>query len=214
VDGRSLGYAIGWISVSHFEEAFREIASRAGCAIALVRSDGVTLARSPDAPPTADATPDDGSLSESADRVTVEYRVEPYQLAVVLTQESFQALSGWRSTVWVVALITAGGFAWLAVAGLAASRWWRRLRTLAAERAIQADAAQARVSAEADLARERERDAEAASRVKSGFLAAMSHLICAVDPKSATCEKAAPRSRGRDLETRWHTQWITIWKPA
>ena len=77
----------------------------------------------------------------------------------------------------VLGLVTAGCGGAILVAALAIGRWWRQQQMLGRARAEHAEAEQARAVAEADLARERERHAEDASRAKSGFLAMMSHEI-------------------------------------
>jgi signal transduction histidine kinase/DNA-binding response OmpR family regulator len=191
-DGSFAGLLLGAIDLKYFEEFYRSVSLGDGSAISLIRLDGGLLARFPPveeigsifplgglralgAGPTGvirDISPVDGTL-----RIKAAWKLTNFPLFVLATQTEAAALKGWYRVALVLGLVTAGCAGAILVAALAIARWWRQEQMLAHARAEHAEAERARALAEADLARERERHAEDASRAKSGFLAMMSHEI-------------------------------------
>ncbi len=191
-DGDLVGIVVGAISLRYFEEFYRSVSLGEGRTVSLLLRDGLMLARypvteeigkfvpfGPQVQPTNDRTTmtTASSAIDGKFRIKVARAVTDYPLTVRATQTQDSALREWYSVATVLGLITLGCFVCLLVAAAVLARWWLQQQALATERAERAEAEGARALAEADLARERERNAEEASRAKSGFLAMMSHEI-------------------------------------
>jgi signal transduction histidine kinase/HPt (histidine-containing phosphotransfer) domain-containing protein len=190
--GGFAGLLLGAIDLKYFEDFYRSVLVGDGSAISLIRLDGAMLARYPPADVIGsvfplggvralgggttgvirDVSPVDGTF-----RLKAACKLTNFPLFVLATQTTASALTGWRSIALALGLVTAGCNGAILIAALAIGRWWRQQQMLSRARAEYADVARARAVAEADLAHERERHAEDASRAKSGFLAMMSHEI-------------------------------------
>ncbi len=191
-DGDLVGVLVGAISLRYFDEFYQSVSLGEGRTVSLLLGEGVMLARYPTTEAIGQLVPF-GPLTQSMnDRVVtttapsaidgklhlkVARALTDYPLTVRATQTEETVLREWYSVATVLGLITLGCFVCLLVAAAALARWWLQQQALATERAERAEAEGARALAEADLARERERNAEEASRAKSGFLAMMSHEI-------------------------------------
>ncbi len=191
-DGSFAGLLLGAIELHYFQELYRSVSMGEGTAISLLRQDGTLLARYPPTaaigvrvPLGADAvtkgngseTARDTSSIDGLMRIKASQQVANFPLTVRVTQSETSVLQAWQRMAWMLGLITASCVAAVLAAALAVGRWWFQQQTLAQTRAERAEAERGRALVEADLLRERERSAEAASRGKSDFLAVMSHEI-------------------------------------
>ncbi len=191
-DGSFAGLLLGAIELKYFEDFYRSVSLGEGSAISLIRVDGGLLARYPPTEAIGKTFPMGGlrvlqggtsgvsrdvSPVDGAIRIKAAWKLANFPLFVLVTQNEATALEGWHGVALVLGLITAGCASAILVAALAIGHWWRQQQMLARSRAEHAEAEHARVLAEADLARERERHADDANRAKSGFLAMMSHEI-------------------------------------
>ncbi|HEY3848309.1 MAG TPA: ATP-binding protein, partial [Acetobacteraceae bacterium] len=191
-DGHLAGLLQGSIELKYFEDFYRTVSLGEGSSISLIRQDGLQLVRYPAANSVGKSFPTGmaSALQGGADgvvrsispvdgqmRIKAAHMLADYPLFVLATETEDAALSDWRHLVLVLGLVTAGCVGAIIIAALAITRWWRQQQALGQERAERAEAERALAEAEADLLRERERDAEDASRAKSGFLAMMSHEI-------------------------------------
>jgi signal transduction histidine kinase/CheY-like chemotaxis protein len=191
-DGHFAGVLQGSIELKYFEDFYRTVSLGEGSSISLVRQDGVQMVRYPPANAVgkrfpngmarvlqggADGVVRDISPVDGQMRIMAAHTLTDFPLFVLATETQDAALREWRHLVWVLGLVTAGCAGAIIIAALAIGRWWRQQHALGQARAEHAEAEHARARAEADLLRERGRDAEGASRAKSGFLAMMSHEI-------------------------------------
>lgn len=192
-DGSFAGLVLGAVELRYFEDIYRIIAPDGDLAIALLRSDGVLLARYPHGEAVGSIVPPNalhalsGSIANAVLRgfsqfdehlrISATRQLGNFPIAVLVSQSETTALADWTGMVWVLGVVTAGSAASILIAAVAIGHRWRQQQALALERAERAEVEQARAVAETDLARERERHAEEASRAKSGFLAMMSHEI-------------------------------------
>jgi signal transduction histidine kinase/DNA-binding response OmpR family regulator len=183
-DGKPAGLLAAAIELRYFEEFYRSVSIGDDGTISLLRGDGVQLTRYPPAPTTGqnllaaqrflgDAnagtfhgpSPFDGTI-----RIKAARRLKTYPLIMLITLDEGAALVEWWHMVWVLSLGTGGCCVAIIIAAFAMGRRWRHREALSQER-------ESRALAEAELMRERERNAENESRAKSGFLAMMSHEI-------------------------------------
>ncbi len=191
-DGELVGVVVGAISLRYFEEFYQSVSLGEGRTVSLLLGEGLMLARYPPTEgigqfvpfgPRVDVINDAMTTTTTSSAIDGEIRIKvaraltDYPLTVRATQTQESALRDWYNVATVLGLITLGCFVCLLVAAAALARWWLQQQALAGERAERAEADGARARAEADLALERERHAEEASRAKSGFLAMMSHEI-------------------------------------
>jgi signal transduction histidine kinase/CheY-like chemotaxis protein/HPt (histidine-containing phosphotransfer) domain-containing protein len=183
-DGSAIGLAAAAIQLHYFEEFYRSVSVGGEGAIALLRNDGMLLARHPPAYPTGrtnntpvrilgdamagtttEVSPVDGVM-----RVKAARRLKTYPLVVLVSIPQAAVLSEWWNMVGVLGLGAGVSCVAIIFAATAMGRRWQHREALSQER-------ESRAFAEAALMRERERNAEDESRAKSGFLAMMSHEI-------------------------------------
>ena len=146
-DGDFMGLVLGAITLRHFEGYFKSITLQEGSAIALLRQDGMLLARYPNSSEVGkivqtvapmsrarittvlrNKSPFDGQLRMVSTRPVANY---PLRIAVSQTEES--ALRGWRSLA-RLSNSMAGCSAFLVLLmALVVSRWWRKQESLTEE---------------------------------------------------------------------------------
>ncbi len=189
-DGAFAGIVVGTVSLGYFHEVYAAVSRGIEQTISLLRQDDVLMARFPSTN-RAGLTVPMGDRQAAGFQVTGPVRgqgggllrirasadLADFPMTVHVTQPRAVALQDWTGLTWMIGLVGLGCLLWIGIAVLALARWWRQLQALGLERAERAEAERARALAEADLARERERHAEEASKAKSGFLAMMSHEI-------------------------------------
>lgn len=181
-DGIYLGLVVGAVSLPYFEDFLRSVSESQDRTVTLFRPDGMVLASYP---PGRDIGSVDPALTalitdsdpEAGGQIRAWRELQDFPLIVGTTQPAEAALRDWLDVVWLVGLISVGSLCWVVSVAVALGRWWSRQQVLNRERTERAELEQARLAAEAELARARERHAEEASRAKSGFLATMSHEI-------------------------------------
>jgi signal transduction histidine kinase/CheY-like chemotaxis protein/HPt (histidine-containing phosphotransfer) domain-containing protein len=110
-------------------------------------------------------------------RIKASARLPNFPMFVLVTQTEAAALADWRNIAWTLGLITGACVISIVIATLATAHRWRHQQLVGLERAERAEEERARAMSDAELAHERERHAEEASRAKSDFLAMMSHEI-------------------------------------
>lgn len=192
-NGRFVGLVLGAMTLKYFEDFYRKVLPGEGSAISLIRDDGTLLVRYPRSDAVGKSFPANGgqialqggmrgiirqvSPVDGEMRIKAATRVRNFPLVVLTTMTESAALGNWPSIALTVSLITAGCAAAVAFAAMAAGRWWKQQHALTLAREEHSKAENARIAAEAELLRERERSADAANRAKSNFLAVMSHEI-------------------------------------
>jgi signal transduction histidine kinase/CheY-like chemotaxis protein/HPt (histidine-containing phosphotransfer) domain-containing protein len=194
-NGEFIGLVTGAVDVPHFGAFFKSLALREGIAVGIYRRDGMLLVRHPQEGVTIGETyPLAGlfaQISSGGDAVTTRQPVTAggedqlvsahtlgkYPLVIVATSTVGAALADRKSGALVLIAsiailnIVIGCFVWLCI------RQFRSHELILKARTQKAESEWARAIAEAELAHEHERVAEAASQAKSSFLAMMSHEI-------------------------------------
>jgi signal transduction histidine kinase/CheY-like chemotaxis protein/HPt (histidine-containing phosphotransfer) domain-containing protein len=194
-NGEFIGLVTGAVDIPHFGAFFKSLALREGIAVGIYRRDGMLLVRHPQEGATiGEIYPLAGlfaQISAGADAVTTRqplaaggedqlvsaHALGKYPLVVVATSTVKAALADRRSGALVLIAsiailnIVIGCFVWLCI------RQFRSHDLILKARTQKAESEWARAIAEAELAHEHERVAEAASQAKSAFLAMMSHEI-------------------------------------
>jgi len=188
--GGFAGLVLAGISLQYFQDFYRSISLEEGSAISLLRDDGYLLARYPQSAaigrvfkaedryrllqaPTElfrERSPIDQAMRIGATR-----RLAGKPVIIIASQTEDSILAGWRKTVQLLAVFGGGMILLLVMAAFVIVRKWRQQELLAKVRAEKAEAEKAKALAETELLREQERAADAASRMKSNFLAMMSH---------------------------------------
>ncbi len=192
-DGQFAGLVLGAMTLKYFGDFYRSVLPGEGSAISLVRDDGTLLARYPVSDAIGKSFPETGgqralhgattgtirelSPVDGKMRIKAAAVVQNYPLVVLTTMTLDAALAGWSSIAISLSLVAAGCAVAIVFAAMAVGRWSRQQQVLARSREEHAAAENARIAAEGELFRERERSAEAATRAKSSFLAMMSHEI-------------------------------------
>jgi signal transduction histidine kinase/CheY-like chemotaxis protein/HPt (histidine-containing phosphotransfer) domain-containing protein len=193
--GEFIGLVTGAVDIPHFGGFFKSLAPRAGIAVAIYRRDGMLLVRHPQDDATigeiypladlfAKTSAGDDAVSarrpisaNGEDQLVSATALGKYPLVVVATSTISAALADRRSGALVLLAsiailnIVIGCFVWLCI------RQFRSHELILKARTQKAESERARAIAEAELAHEHERVAEAASQAKSSFLAMMSHEI-------------------------------------
>ena len=127
-DGKPLGWILGALVTSYFEEFFAQVAPSSGATISLFRSDGVLLARSPDSQSFIGrsfgrqplftetlAASDHGIVRTSASafddlaRIMAPWAAPHYPLVVNVTELQPTLLAQWASLARLIAIITTLG---------------------------------------------------------------------------------------------------------
>lgn len=194
-DGHFIGLVLGAVELRYFEDLYRSVAISPHNTLALLRDDGVLLARYPQTPghgigePLATNTGllalrggnagviHDISPFDQVMRIKAAKRLDNYPLVLVATETEATALRAWQNAAWVLGVVALFCCLAIVAGAVAIARWWRHQQSLGRERARRAETDRALAMAEADLMREREQAAERTSTAKSEFLASMSHEI-------------------------------------
>jgi len=204
-DDEFVGLALGAMTLTYFEEYYRDIVDSPGMAVSLLRRDGKLLARFPPSDKIGAV-----ALAGQQDQVAYEYTADvrrerspvddkiriravqaasSYPLMSLVSIEEDAALAEWRALMAPMAGGAGAGVLAIAVAAAALARQWRQREDLARARAARVEADRARAVAEAELERRQVQiaayetmkqakdEAEAASRAKSEFLAMVSHEL-------------------------------------
>jgi signal transduction histidine kinase len=188
-NGEFIGLILGAIEMRYFEDFYRAIALDEGSTIAVLRLDGVMLARFPHADVIGQAYSDSrrllhdsvsGTLRERSPidgrmRIKAAHLVTNYPVLVLATKTEEAALANWWGIARLMSLGALGCSISIAIAGFAFGRQWKQQAMLAHTRAELRRQADRTVAFEAlETAKEA---AEAADRTKSEFLATMSHEL-------------------------------------
>jgi signal transduction histidine kinase len=188
-NGEFIGLILGAIEMRYFEDFYRAIALDEGSTIAVLRLDGVMLARFPHADVIGQAYSDSrrllhdsvsGTLRERSPidgrmRIKAAHLVTNYPVLVLATKTEEAALANWWGIARLMSLGALGCSISIAIAGFAFGRQWKQQAVLAHTRAELRRQADRTVAFEAlETAKEA---AEAADRTKSEFLATMSHEL-------------------------------------
>jgi signal transduction histidine kinase len=194
--GEFIGLVLGAINLHYFEDFYGAVLPGKGSTIAIMRQDGVMLARYPPADNIGQifATPDlalrggisgtvrDFSPTDGLMRIKAAHLLASYPVLVLATKTIEAALINWTSIARLMSLGTLGCAISIAVAGFALGRQWRAQTSMA-------EAERARARAEAELRRQEDHTAsfeamrtakdaaERADRSKTEFLATMSHEL-------------------------------------
>jgi signal transduction histidine kinase/CheY-like chemotaxis protein/HPt (histidine-containing phosphotransfer) domain-containing protein len=182
--GEFSGLVLGAMALKAFEDFYGATSLGGGSAVSLMRDDGTMLVRHP-------ATSEVGKIFENAPRILGSarsgfvrelspvdqvmriksaHRLTNFPLFLLVTTTEESVLRSWRRTRELLVVLSGSLSILLLVAAALIVRWSRQQQ-------IAADLGRARAEAAANLMRERERAAEAASKAKSSFLAVMSHEI-------------------------------------
>ncbi len=204
-DDEFLGLALGAMTLSYFEDYYRDIIDAPGMAVSLLRHDAMLLARFPPSDKIGRSALAGHDLERPYEPVSTAHRerspvddkvrivavqaAASYPLMTLVSLEEQTAMAQWRALAISLALGALAGALAIAVAAFALVRQWRQREDLARARAAQADADRAREVAEAELERRQaeiaafeamkraKEEAEAASRAKSEFIAMVSHEL-------------------------------------
>ena len=192
-DGKFAGLVLGAMTMQYFEDFYHSVLPADSGAISMIRDDGVLLARYPRTEAIGRTFPDTGgqralqggtrgsirepSPIDGAMRIKAGAQVRNFPLIILATMKEDAVLGNWASVAVTLSLITAGCAIAVALAAIAVGRWSKQQQVLVRAREERSAADGARMVAEAELLRERERSADAANRAKSSFLAMMSHEI-------------------------------------
>src|SRR5579862_7325343 len=192
-DGQFAGLVLGAMTMKYFEDFYHSVVPGQTSAISMIRQDGILLARYPASDAIGRSFADNGgqralnggvhgTIREASPvdgkmRIKAAALVHNYPLVILSTMTEAEALGNWSSVALTLSLITAGCAAAFALAAIFIGRWSKQQQVIAHARDERSAAENARIAAEAELAHERERSAEAANRAKSNFLAMMSHEI-------------------------------------
>jgi signal transduction histidine kinase len=200
--GEFLGLVVGAMELKYFEDFYSAVSSQETGTIALVRQDGIVLARHPPANVVGktfgaqhilnggtsgtvrEPSPIDGTF-----RIKAAHALANYPVLVLATVTEEAALKDWWSYARLMSIGALGCAVSIAIAGFALGRQARQRTILDRARADMADAERARAVAEVELRRQEEHTAsfeamraakeaaEMANRTKSEFLANMSHEL-------------------------------------
>jgi len=150
-NGDFMGLVLGAITVEHFEKFFRSIALQEGSAIALVRNDGMLLARYPRsnqvgkiipaAARKSDATTGKARLTQSPLdrqlRIVSAKSLASFPLVVAVSQTEESALRSWRRLADQSTTMALVRIFFVLLMALVASRWWHKQRRLTEELRVQ-----------------------------------------------------------------------------
>lgn len=192
IDGEFSGLILAAISLKYFEDFYASISLGQGSSQALLREDGVLLAiyprirevgaklksnlnwvsEQPNRSILRELSPVDGKWKIKAAR-----KLATVPLIIMTTQTTDSVLASWYRTVKMV-IVFDTGFIVLSIVSVGfVVRSWRQQGMLIKAKAQQAKTEKAKASLETELLREQERNAGAANRAKSSFLAMISHEI-------------------------------------
>ena len=142
--GDFLGLVLGAITLQHFEKFFRSIALQEGSAIALVRQDGMLLARYPPSSQVGKIIPVAARMSgakigharhiespvDRQFRIVSARPLASYPLVIAVSQTEESALRSWRRLADHSTTMALVRIAFVLLMALVASRWWRKQRNL------------------------------------------------------------------------------------
>jgi diguanylate cyclase (GGDEF)-like protein len=170
-DGRFLGLLLGAMELSYFERIYQSVSPGAGASISLFRDDGIQLARFPHVEPSIGkvfAAPElfratraepgaailqhRASLTDGTDRLYVAHHMARHDMVVVVANTVDTVLAPWRRQTGMLIGATAVLLGLIASAGAMILRELRHQSRLAAVLTAKAQAEQARLGAEAELA--------------------------------------------------------------
>jgi signal transduction histidine kinase/CheY-like chemotaxis protein/HPt (histidine-containing phosphotransfer) domain-containing protein len=187
--GEFFGLVLGAMTLQYFEDFYRSTAPNEASAVALLRSDGMMLARSPKTTQVGKRFPEAAGLVQADSsgtlrsfspidgqmRLKAAHSLRNYPLFVLATQTEDSALQEWYAIAKVLAGLCGAAVLITVVSTVFVSRWWQQQVLLRGMLEQKVTADRARADAEATLLRERSKLAEASSQAKSSFLAVMSH---------------------------------------
>ena len=142
--GEFAGLVIGTVTLAHFEDFFRSVALQDGSAIALVRTDGMLLARFPSsehvgtviaAAANMGRERTNGTLRidspiDHQTRIASARPLASYPLVIVVSQTEEGALRAWRELADHSNIMAFVRTLFVLFVALAAARWWRKQRRL------------------------------------------------------------------------------------
>ncbi len=190
--GEFAGLILAAMSLEYFEDFYKSISLGEGSAEALLREDGILLARYPKTAEIGKMTASASSIAllragggtirelspvDGLMRIKAVRKLAGGPLSIMTTQSEDSVLRNWRSTVKLLLSFTGAMILTLALATSVIIRKWKQQELLQQLHAEKAEAERAKALAETELLREQERAAESANRAKSNFLAVMSHEI-------------------------------------
>ena len=190
--GEFAGLILAAMSLEYFEDFYKSISLGEGSAEALLREDGILLARYPKTAEIGKMTASASSIAllragggtirelspvDGLMRIKAVRKLAGVPLSIMTTQSEDSVLRNWRSTVKLLLSFTGAMILTLALATSVIIRKWKQQELLQQLHAEKAEAERAKALAETELLREQERAAESANRAKSNFLAVMSHEI-------------------------------------
>lgn len=191
-NGEFGGLILAAMSLKYFEDFYRSVSLEEGSSIAILREDGILLARYPStqdigrniATDELKAVQRDGgtllrgrSPVDHGNKLIAVRRIAGFPMMIVTTQSEESVLGAWRKGVHLLTGVTAGFVIFLVLSSVVISRKWRQEDVLRRLKSEKQDAENAKFRAEAALLRQQERNAESSNRAKSNFLAVMSHEI-------------------------------------
>ena len=150
-NGDFLGVVLGAISLGHFERFFGSISTQEGSAVALVREDGMLLARYPLSKHVGEIIPVVANRSrersafvrrvespvDSQLRIVSVRPVAHYPLTIAVSQTEEGALQSWRTLANHSNTTALLRTCFVLLMAWAASRWWRKQRQLTQELRLQ-----------------------------------------------------------------------------
>lgn len=191
-NGEFAGLVLAAMSLKYFEDFYKSISLEEANSIAILREDGILLARYPTtqdigrniATDELKAVQRDGgtllrgrSPVDHGSKLIAVRRIAGLPMMIVTTQSEEAVLGGWKKGVHLLIGVTAGLVVFLVLSSVVISRKWRQEDVLRQLQSEKQDADNAKFKAEAALFRQQERNAESSNRAKSNFLAVMSHEI-------------------------------------
>ena len=143
-NGKFMGLVLGAITLEHFERFFRSVALQDGSAIALVRKDGMLLARYPRSDQVGKIIPLAASMSRAKigsarhveSPVDRQFRIvsarplASFPLIVAVSQTEESALRSWRRLADHSTTMALVRIFFVLFMALMASRWWHKQRSL------------------------------------------------------------------------------------
>jgi PAS domain S-box-containing protein len=159
-DGHFMGILLGAVAIKSYEEYFQSIALQDGSAVALLRDDGLLLARYPQSnligkilPMYAQARktplPFTLNLKSPADnqpRLVAAQRLTSFPMGVLVSETEQGALRSWRSFAVISYSTAVAGSLLLLLVLLLMMRWWRKQELLTEEASLRNDRFDAAIS--------------------------------------------------------------------
>jgi diguanylate cyclase (GGDEF)-like protein/PAS domain S-box-containing protein len=193
-DGRFIGVVFASTLMSYFEELFRATSPGQGYAAALMRQDGMLLARYPMAGQIGTRAPasvleklkdSSSGVSRSISpfdqqaRIAAAHKLAKYPLVVVATQTETAAFAAWRAVAALIGIIATIMIAVIVISAGLIARSWKQQERLNAANGEVIESEKIRALAEAELNRQRD-----ISEQNVRFAAALEHMahgLCMYD---------------------------------